>query len=295
MYKLIDSAFSFEKSGSPLCTYSDLLTTSCIMLKKLYHALLGMLLLAPVSGFAWGVTGHRVVAEIASHHLSPQARKAITALLGRQSMAMVANWPDFIKSDTTHKYDRTSPWHYLDFPANCTRAQFDEVIKAHATGDNLYAQTEALIKQLKDPATSKEDKVFALSFLIHMIGDMHQPLHAGRDEDQGGNKIQVMWFDKQTNLHRVWDEHLIEFQQLSYTEYTNALDTATAATVKKIQGGTVADWIFESNQLSGKVYSLTHANDKLNYRYNFWFVNDLNNQLLKGGLRLAAVLNQIYK
>ena len=265
------------------------------MLKKLYPILLGMLLLAPIPGFSWGVTGHRVVAEIASNHLSPQARKAITALLGRQSMAMVANWPDFIKSDTTHRYDHTSPWHYLDFPANCTRQQFDEVIKAHATGDNLYAQTEAMIKKLKDPATSKEDKVFALSFLIHMIGDMHQPLHAGRDEDQGGNKIQVMWFDKQTNLHRVWDEHLIEFQQLSYTEYTHALDTATAATVKKIQSGTVADWIFESNQLSGKVYALTHANDKLSYRYNFWFVNDLNNQLLKGGLRLAAVLNQIYK
>ena len=265
------------------------------MLKKLYHVLVGMLLLLPMSGFAWGVTGHRVVAEIASHHLSPQARKAITALLGRQSMAMVANWPDFIKSDTTHRYDHTSPWHYLDFPANCTRGQFDEVIKAHATGDNLYAQTEAMIRKLKDPATSKEDKVFALSFLIHMIGDMHQPLHAGRDEDQGGNKIPVMWFDKQTNLHRVWDEHLIEFQQLSYTEYTNALDTAAAATVKKIQRGTVADWIFESNQLAGKVYSLTHANDKLSYRYNFWFVNDLNNQLLKGGLRLAAVLNEIYK
>ncbi|MBW8685907.1 S1/P1 nuclease [Chitinophaga sp. B61] len=248
-----------------------------------------------MSGFAWGVTGHRVVAEIASNHLTPKARKAIAALLGPQSMALVANWPDFIKSDTTHKYDHTSKWHYLDFPANSTRVQFDEVIKSHATGDNLYAQTEALIKQLKDPAVSKEDKVFALTFLIHLVGDMHQPLHIGRDEDQGGNKIQVMWFDKQSNLHRVWDEQLIEFQQLSYTEYTRALDTANAAEIRKLQRGSIADWMFESNQLSNKVYALTHNNDKLSYRYNYWFIADLNSQLLKGGLRLAAILNQIYK
>lgn len=266
------------------------------MLKKLYHVLLGVILpLIPMSGFAWGVTGHRVVAEIASRHLSPQARKAITALLGPQSMAMVANWPDFIKSDTTHKYDHTSPWHYLDFPANSSREQFDEILKAHATGENLYAQTQACIKKLKDPTTSKADKVFALTFLIHMVGDMHQPLHIGRDEDQGGNKIPVMWFDRQSNLHRVWDEQLIEFQQLSYTEYTQALDTASAKEVRTLQSGSIGDWMYDSNQLSNKVYSLTHANDKLSYRYNYWFIADVNRQLLKGGLRLAALLNQIYK
>jgi hypothetical protein len=266
------------------------------MLKKLYHVLLGVILpLMPMSSFAWGVTGHRVVAEIASRHLTPQARKAIIALLGPQGMAMVANWPDFIKSDTTHRYDHTSPWHYLDFPVNSSRAQFDEVLKAHSSGENLYAQTQVMIQQLKDPKTSKNDKVFALTFLIHLMGDLHQPLHIGRDEDQGGNKVQLMWFDRPTNLHRVWDEHLIEFQQLSYTEYTQALDTASAAEVRKFQGGSIADWMFESNQLSNKVYSLTHANDKLSYRYNFWFISDLNSQLLKGGLRLAAVLNNIYK
>lgn len=265
------------------------------MLKKLYHVLLGIVLpLIPMSGFAWGVTGHRVVAEIASRHLTPQARKAVMALLGPQSMAMVANWPDFIKSDTTHQYDGTSSWHYLDFPANSTRPQFDDYLREH-TGENLYTETQAMIQKLKDPATSKADKVFALTFLIHLIGDMHQPLHVGRDEDQGGNKIQVMWFDKPTNLHRVWDEHLIEFQQLSYTEYTQALDTASAAEVRKLQRGSIPDWMFESNQLADKVYALTSPNDKLSFRYNYWFVGDLNQQLLKGGLRLATLLNGIYK
>src|SRR5690606_29714811 len=117
-----------------------------------YRLLLGILLpLLPLSGYSWGPTGHRVVAEIASRHLTPKARKAIEALLGRQSLAMVANWPDFIKSDTTHRYDHTSRWHYLDFPAHASRAAFDRVLQAQ-TGENLYTQTQALIQQLQSPS-----------------------------------------------------------------------------------------------------------------------------------------------
>jgi len=262
------------------------------MLRRLCPIIIGLLL--PLSTFAWGVTGHRVVAEIASRHLTPQARKAVAAILGKQSMAMVANWPDFIKSDTTHQYDHTSHWHYLDFPAHSDRAQFDKLIP-EAKGENLYKQTEALIKTLKNSSSSQADKKFALTFLIHMIGDMHQPLHVGRDEDQGGNKIQVSWFDRPSNLHRVWDEHLIEFQQLSYTEYTQALDTASLTEIKRFQSGSIQDWMFQSNQLADRVYDYTKMNDKLSYRYNYVFINDLNEQLLKGGLRLAALLNNIYK
>jgi hypothetical protein len=234
------------------------------------------------------------VAAIAWQHLTPQARKAIQALIGRQSLAMISNWPDFIKSDTTHRYDHTSSWHYLDFPANISRAEFDSMIQ-RLSGENLYTQTLALLKQLKSPAASKEQKVFALTFLVHLVGDMHMPLHVGRDEDMGGNKINVYWFDRPTNLHRVWDEHLIEFQQLSYTEYAQALDIAPAATVRTLQGGSISDWMFESHQLSDKVYARTKEGDKLSYRYNYWFLEDLNQQLLKGGLRLAAVLNGAFK
>lgn len=262
------------------------------MFKKL---LLGLLLpLVPAMGFAWGVTGHRITGELASRHLTPKAAKAVKAILGNESMAMVAPWPDFIKSDTTHRYTRTNSWHYMDFPPHMTRSQFDEFIANHK-GENLYAKTQDLIKELKDPATPREEKQFALKFLIHMIGDMHQPLHAGHDEDQGGNKIQVTWFSTPSNLHRVWDEQLIDFQQLSYTEYTQALDTASVAEIKQFQRGTVADWLFESNQLADKVYDHIQPNDKLSYRYNYLFIGDLNQQLLKGGLRLAAILNDIFK
>ncbi|MEV4882434.1 S1/P1 Nuclease [Chitinophaga ginsengisegetis] len=263
------------------------------MRKKILTGLI-LAFLLPLATFAWGPNGHRITAEIAWLHLTPQARKAITNILGRESLAMIANWPDFIKSDTTHQYDHTSKWHYLDFPGNIDRAKFDELLNA-ANDENLYTQTQAMIKELKNRNLPKDKQRFALTFLVHMMGDMHQPLHVGRDEDMGGNKIAVMWFDKPSNLHKVWDEQLIDFQQLSYTEYTKALDIASAAEIKTIQQGSIADWMFDSHQLSDKVYAYTQPDAKLSYRYNYVFVKDLNQQLLKGGLRLAAILNNIYK
>ncbi|SKA12737.1 S1/P1 Nuclease [Chitinophaga eiseniae] len=263
------------------------------MRKKILPGLI-LAFLLPLASFAWGPNGHRIVAEIAWQHLTPQAKKAVANILGRQSLPMIANWPDFIKSDTTHQYDHTNTWHYLDFPANVGRAAFDSLLKA-ATGENLYSQTQAMIRDLKNKHLSKEKKLFALTFLVHMMGDMHQPLHVGRDEDMGGNKISVMWFNQPSNLHRVWDEQLIDFQQLSYTEYTRAINIATPARVKAWQSGTIADWMFESHLLADKVYGYTKPDSKLSYRYNYVFVEDLNNQLLKGGLRLATVLNGIYR
>ncbi|NSL89200.1 S1/P1 nuclease [Chitinophaga sp. Mgbs1] len=249
--------------------------------------------LLPLASFAWGPNGHRIVAEIAWQHLTPKARKAVANILGGQSLAMIANWPDFIKSDTTHQYDNTNRWHYLDFPGGVDRTTFDGMLKA-ATGENLYTQTQAMMKDLKNTRLAADKKWFALTFLAHMIGDMHMPLHVGRDEDQGGNKINVMWFDKPSNLHRVWDEHLIDFQQLSYTEYTKAIDIATPQQVKIMQSGSIADWMFESHLLADRIYGYTKPDSKLSYRYNYVFLNDLNQQLLKGGVRLASILNSIF-
>lgn len=263
------------------------------MRKKILTGLFLSFLL-PLASFAWGPNGHRIVAEIAWQHLTPQAKKAVINILGRQSMPMIANWPDFIKSDTTHQYDHTNKWHYLDFPANIGRAEFDNLLK-EATGENLYTQTQAMIKDLKNKKLAKDKQIFALSFLVHMLGDMHQPLHVGRDEDMGGNKINLTWFDKASNLHRVWDEQLIDFQQLSYTEYSQAIDIASPARVKELQSGTIADWMYESHVLADKVYGYTKPDSKLSYRYNYVFVDNLNDQLLKGGLRLATVLNGIFK
>ncbi|RPD40338.1 S1/P1 nuclease [Chitinophaga barathri] len=266
------------------------------MKKHFFSLVLAALMLAgSLRTSAWGPTGHRVTAEIASFYLTAKAKLAISRIIGNESLAMIANWPDFIKSDTTDKYKHTSSWHYLDFPGHISRQEFDRLL-GEAKGENLYSQTLAMIKELKTASTTPERKRFALAFLVHMIGDMHQPLHVGRDEDMGGNKIQLSWFDRPTNLHKVWDEYLIDFQQYSYTEYSNILNrVVTASAAKSMQSGSIPDWMWQSHVLSDKVYAGSPEGAKLSYSYNYVFVEDLNAQLLKGGLRLARILNDTFK
>ena len=127
------------------------------------------------------------------------------------------------------------------------------------------------------------------------FGDIHQPLHTGRSEDLGGNRIRVMWFNEVTNLHSVWDDKLIEFQKLSYTEYTKNINHADKALRKEWQNQPMSMWLFESYQLADKIYAgITQPDQKLGYRYNYDYIDMVNKQLLKGGVRLAGLLNDIF-
>lgn len=257
-------------------------------------AFLAIAIFAPLFTFCWGVTGHRVVAEIAQNHLTRRAKKELRKLIGKETLAQWANWADFIKSDTTNTWKHTSQWHYVDLPANLSKDEFIEDLKK-LPGENLYTQIQAMSKQLADHSLPLEQRQIALRFLIHLVGDLHQPLHVGRDEDQGGNKIKVTWFDKPTNLHSVWDNSLVEFQQYSYTEYANILDIAGKEQINEWQDTPLEDWFYDSYLLANKIYALTPDGSKLSYRYNYIFMNDLNRQLLKGGLRLAKILNEVLK
>jgi hypothetical protein len=256
--------------------------------------LVAMGLLAVQMSFAWGVTGHRVVGEIAQRHLSKKAKKGIAEIFGQESLSWWANWPDFIKSDTTHTWDMASKWHYVDLPGHIGKTEFITGLKA-LPGQNLYTQIPAMINQMKDKSLSIEKRKEALSFLVHMVGDLHQPLHVGRDEDQGGNKITVYWFDKKTNLHSLWDATLIDFQQYSYTEYATELNIASKEQVKSWQQSSLEDWFYESHVLSDKIYDQSPNEAKLSYKYNYIFKKDLDSQLLKGGVRLAELINKAFE
>ncbi|CAN5517660.1 S1/P1 nuclease [soil metagenome] len=263
---------------------------------KLYYKVIILLVFvcSIEQAFAWGVTGHRVVAEIAQRHLSKKTSKAIHEIIGGESLAVWSNWPDFIKSDTTHTWEKASPWHYVDLPGNTSKEVFvDSLKKLH--GENLYTQIPVMLAQLNDKSLSIEPRRIALAFLVHFIGDLHQPLHVGRDEDQGGNKITVYWFDAKTNLHALWDTKLIDFQQYSYTEYATALNVKSKEQVEAWQQSSLEDWFYESHVLSDKVYALSPAESKLSYKYNYIFQADLDAQLLKGGVRLAKMLNEAFK
>lgn len=264
-----------------------------MMRKVLQILILGIVFVGiSTSAMAWGLTGHRIIAEIAQRHLSKKAARNLSKLIGRAPLAFWANWPDFIKSDTTDKWKQTGPWHYVDLPGNLDKPDFIKDLQS-LEGKNLYTQIPEMQAVLANKDLPLVQRQIALRFLIHFIGDLHQPLHVGRDEDAGGNKIKVIWFGKSTNLHTLWDTQLIDFQKWSYTEYATNIDTVDRNEIMMIQSGSLEDWAFQSHQLSDIIYDKTPSGSNLSYNYNFLFFDRLNQQLLDGGLRLAAILNQI--
>jgi hypothetical protein len=253
--------------------------------------IVGLLFYFPVQGSAWGVLGHRIVGEIADSYLTPNAKKEVTKILGTESMAMASNWADFIKSDSTMAY--ISPWHYVDVRAGLAHAEFLNYLKKD-TAIDAYTKLNFLIKELKNKKLSAEKKQMYLRLLIHIVGDIHQPLHVGYPEDEGGNKIRLTWFGTATNLHSVWDSRLIDFQQLSYTEYTAAINHTTKAQKTALQKQPLADWIWQTYQVAQTVYNDIKPDDKLSYVYNYKYIDILNGQLLIGGIHLAGILNEIF-
>ena len=134
-----------------------------------------------------------------------------------------------------------------------------------------------------------------LRLLIHITGDIHQPMHVSRAEDLGGNRIRLTWFNEPTNLHSLWDEKLVEFQNLSYTEYTAAINHVKRKQRDAWQQQPMTEWFFESYQIAGQLYSeITQPDQKIGFRYNFDHIAILNQQLLKAGVRLAGLLNEIF-
>ena len=130
--------------------------------------------------------------------------------------------------------------------------------------------------------------------LIHLVGDLHQPLHIGRAEDRGGNDIQVQWFGRGSNLHRVWDSNLIDDYGMSYTELANSLPRWSRAKIRQMQQGSIYEWVAEIHQVTNRVYDSAEVGEKLGYRYRYDWWDTVEEQLLTGGVRLAAVLNEIY-
>ena len=163
--------------------------------------------------------------------------------------------------------------------------------KKSSKGDVVQA-IKLCKKNLKDSNTSIEDKAFYLRFLVHLVGDIHQPLHVGRAEDRGGNDIKVKWFGNDTNLHRVWDTHIIDDFQMSYTELANHLqNNFNAADITLM---TEDEWIDESQQLVNKVYSEVKNKDSLGYTYIYENFDLVKLQLFTAGVRLADTLNGIF-
>jgi hypothetical protein len=253
--------------------------------------ILALFLYLPYQSNAWGLLGHRIVGEIAESHLTAKAKAAIKKILGNESMAMAANWADFVRSDSTLKY--LDPWHYVDFEKGLSYDQMKERLKTD-TAVNAYTRLTFLINELKKKHLSQDKKLFYLKMLIHIAGDIHQPLHASVRGDRGGNDIKVLWFNQPLNLHSLWDTYFIESQQLSYTEYAHALNHVTPQQRTSWQKEPLNKWIFDSYSISSILQFELQPNQKIGYDYNFKYLGTLNQQLLKAGIHLAGLLNNIF-
>jgi hypothetical protein len=248
---------------------------------------------APAPAFAWGKTGHRVVAAIADAQLSGLARAHVKEILGQaEGLDEAANWPDEMRSFPSPFWQKSStPWHYVTL---------NGVVYDHAPpeGDAL----EALNKYsatLRDPNASLADKQLALRFVVHIVGDLHQPLHVGKCCDRGGNDVKVKWFGRDLNLHSVWDSALVDEQQLSFTEMTAKLQRRTRnADVIAWWDINPRDWMSESAQIRDTIYPRPSNDPKkppeLSYSYVFQNTPIMERRLKQAGVRLAAYLNALY-
>lgn len=245
----------------------------------------------PLQTMAWGTNGHRISGQIAENHLTAKARAAIRAILG-ESVAMASNWADFIKSDTSYNY--LYDWHFVDFDRPYSYPEMTEFLE-HDNAVDAYTKIKFLTAELKKKTITKQQKLLYLRVLIHLVEDVHQPFHTGHTQDKGGNGVKLTWFGENTNLHSIWDSKLIDYQQLSYTEYVAAIDNSNPAQRAKWQKAPLTQWIFESHKLAEKGYAELQGKDiKSAYVYNFNHIAEVNQRLLMGGVRLAGLLNQIF-
>jgi len=251
---------------------------------------LGLILILAVQSqflFGWGQTGHRVIAAIAEENLSKKSKKALAEIMGCESLVEASTWMDNIKSDSNYDFMRS--WHYVTIPEGKTYNTSEKSDKGDAY--------EAILKQkevLQNPQSSPDEKRDAVRMLVHLVGDFHQPLHVGNGEDRGGNDVKVKWFYKKSNLHRIWDSEMIESKDFSYSELSELLICSEVEFPTSYRNTKLDLWVEEAVSLRPQIYDFSEA-ENLSYEYLYHNWETVRKQLLKGGLRLAAVLNEIFE
>ncbi len=234
---------------------------------------------------AWGNTGHRAIAEIAYQQLTPKTKAKIKAILGDDYLPIYANWADNVRSERDNPLAYLP--HYVNMPFDVTYEESEKSEKGDiVTLLNQYVAT------LKDESASQEDKAIALKFIVHLVGDVHQPMHVGLAEDLGGNKVEVEWFGEKTNLHKVWDEKLIDNTNLSYTELARFAGTPSKEALKTLYSDTFVNWVNETHEYTKDIYD-NLGDKKFSYAYRYQYMPLVYQQIQKAGYRLGNLLNEV--
>ncbi|MBH9538172.1 S1/P1 nuclease [Novosphingopyxis sp. YJ-S2-01] len=247
----------------------------------------------PSAAQAWGQTGHRVIGELADQRINGRTRAEIEIILGSEDLAEVSTWADEERSNPDAFWqEEAGPWHYVTVPAG--RAYTE--VGAPPEGD-AFTALQRFTDTLRNPTASRKDKALALHFIVHIVGDLHQPLHNGNGADRGANDVRVTWFGDATNLHSVWDSRLIDSRNLSYSEYSNWLGRRITPE-QTIEWWTFDPlvWIGESTAISDTIYPETDGSEppRLGYAYQYKHLGTAERRLQQGGVRLAAYLDWVF-
>jgi len=264
--------------------------------------------------WCWGDAAHRLTASIAERLLTPQAREGLARILADEAgygvpgcpvkdLQDASVWADCVRPQAAYAY--TAHWHFDDIPI-CGHTPREAWC---VDGDCLSAQTERLLGVLADPAALRRERLEALKFVVHFLGDLHQPLHAANNADRGGNDVPTSFFgstdnDRRQNLHRVWDTRLPERLLAGQSDPAGALLARLApADADAWRLGGIRDWVGESHAIAlavayGALPRLRTCNERggerevLDEAYYERAAPVAAGQLLKAGVRLADVLNR---
>ena len=255
---------------------------------KQWLGVLGLLAMSP-HAFGWGKEGHRLVAHLAMQHLNGKAKAGVAQLLAQgETLESIASWADDIRNQRRE----TSTWHYINIPIATVPGDWKPFCPA--TGCVLGVIPE-MIAKVKDTNLTTAQRGEALKFLVHFIGDMHQPLHVGDNGDRGVNDVQVVFLNRPTNLHSLWDTPILATAEERDTQLKAKLEKKAGFFERcRLNKGKLADWAWEAKAASkDTAYGLLPAERPAiigdDYFAKVSPVVQL--QIRRGGVRLAKILN----
>ena len=247
-------------------------------------------LAASSPAWGWGRLGHRAAARLAEERLTPKALAAVRDLLEPgETLADASTWADEIRRDRRE----TAPWHYVNVPI--TEDHYDpKYCPPEGCVISAIKDQHAI---LKDPSAPKEKRREALRYLVHFVEDMHQPVHVGHRDDKGGNDLQVQFFDRGSNLHRVWDSGVIEHHDKDESAWVKEIEAlATPENAALWDKGEVEDWADESLLYARAAYldGNLKSGAKLDQAYEDLALPIARKRLAQAGVRIAAMLNATF-
>jgi hypothetical protein len=257
-------------------------------MKKILAALLFITLALPQLAFGWGRDGHQVIAAVAEDHLNETTKVMIQSLIGNKHLYSIASWADEIRNQRRE----TGGWHYVNIPLG---SEYDAARDCAPPKSCIVAEIDDFVKVLTNKNTPREERAEALKFIVHFVGDIHQPLHAV-GEAAGGNGIHVS-FEGSTrcgsydcNLHGVWDSSMILRTGMSRDEYVqHEEELLKSENLARLDGGTPVQWVNESAHLGQPAWVADETN--LGDSYYRKEINVVDRQMALAGLRLAKLLN----